>query len=259
MSNLLLKGQPIGKVKGILFDKDGTLSNSEENLLKLTQLRINQVSTLIDSHNGINKKSNIKLKQLLSTSYGITPKGIKPDKILAVASRNDNLIATATIISLLEESWPNAINIATEAFDKADKLYLERQDRQLTSPVLPGFISFFKELRKKNIICSLISNDNTHGIKNFLNNNNLDKGISHFWSCENKPVKPNPLAVHALCKLIKLNPEDCALIGDSDSDLLMAQQAGIPIVLGYSGGWKIPPILTYQDHLFHNWEELSID
>ena len=259
MSQLLLKGQPIGKVKGILFDKDGTLSNSEEHLLALASIRLNQVSTLIESRNGINKKLNFKIRKLLSTSYGITPEGIKPEMTLAIASRNDNLIATATIISLLEESWPNALKIATEVFDNADKIYLRNENKSLRSIVLPGFLSFFENLRKENIICSLISNDNNSGIKNFLINNGLDKDISHFWSCENKPTKPNPLAVLELCKSMKLDPKDCALIGDSDSDLLMAQQAGIPIVLGYSGGWKIAPILTHQDHLFHHWDELSID
>ena len=42
MPQLILKGIPIGEVKGVLFDKDGTLSNSENYLKELAFLRINE-------------------------------------------------------------------------------------------------------------------------------------------------------------------------------------------------------------------------
>ena len=40
MAVLLLKGVPIASIDGVLFDKDGTLSNSELNLLELAERRI---------------------------------------------------------------------------------------------------------------------------------------------------------------------------------------------------------------------------
>ena len=43
MPKLLLKGNSIGTaIKGVLFDKDGTLSNSEAHLMSLAQKRIKE-------------------------------------------------------------------------------------------------------------------------------------------------------------------------------------------------------------------------
>ena len=42
MQEILLQGNPIGSVNGILFDKDGTLVNSEKRLLMLAKLRISE-------------------------------------------------------------------------------------------------------------------------------------------------------------------------------------------------------------------------
>ena len=47
MPTLFLRGDPIGIIKGVLFDKDGTLSNSEEHLLHLAKLRVQEASRLL--------------------------------------------------------------------------------------------------------------------------------------------------------------------------------------------------------------------
>ena len=253
MSELFLKGSPIGKVKGILFDKDGTLSNSEEYLLSLSKYRIEE-SIKFFSQKKINQQVISDLENLLTKTYGVTSKGLKPDSTLAVASREHNIISTATVFSILGQSWPSSIFLANKIFNKADNLNKSNFRR----PLLPGFMHFLNKLIDKNIICSLISNDNNLGITDFLTNNNLDQKITHYWSCENNPQKPNPDAVKKLCNRLKLNPKDCALIGDADTDLQMAKEAGIGLVLGYTGGWKNSPLLHYQHHLIHHWDEISI-
>ena len=43
---------------------------------------------------------------------------------------------------------------------------------------------------------------------------------------------------------MNINPSDCALISDADTDLKMAKEADIPIVIGFTGGWENPPTLT---------------
>ena len=40
MAELLIKNSSVGFIKAIIFDKDGTLSNSEEYLLELAKTRI---------------------------------------------------------------------------------------------------------------------------------------------------------------------------------------------------------------------------
>ena len=57
---------------------------------------------------------------------------------------------------------------------------------------------------------------------------------------------------------MNINPSDCALISDADTDLKMAKEADIPIVIGFTGVWEIPPTLTEERFLVKNLNELKI-
>tara|TARA_B100000700_G_C15024571_1_gene847483 strand:+ start:540 stop:1316 length:777 start_codon:yes stop_codon:yes gene_type:complete len=257
MTELYLKGHSIGKIKGILFDKDGTLTNSEDHLISISKIRINES---INYFKGREEKVDFieKLNNLLSSAYGISKKGLRPNSIVAVGSREQNLISTATIFCLLGEGWSQALKTASYVFNEADKVYYNGNIEGINRPLIPGILNFLNQLRKNSIVYSIISNDNVNGIKDFLFDNNLDKEIITFWSCENKFKKPDPNAVKELCKILRVNPHDCALIGDSDSDLLMAREAGMKLALGFTGGWTEKPKLSYQHHLIHHWDEISI-
>ena len=108
MPTLLLRGKPIGTVQGVLFDKDGTLSNSESHLESLAELRIQQASELLKKQ-GANSNVLERLEELLSSAYGLTNDGISPNGTIAIASRDNNIISTATVLCLLGETWPKAL------------------------------------------------------------------------------------------------------------------------------------------------------
>ena len=71
------------------------------------------------------------------------------------------------------------------------------------------------------------------------------------------PSKPNPNAIIGLCKILKVKSSQCAIISDSDTDLLMAKKSNVKILLGYTGGWSVAPKLYEHDHLIHDWDEIS--
>ena len=109
MPTLLLKGKAIGKIKGVLFDKDGTLSNSEGHLLNLAKLRIKGILKLLKEKKYAFSKDN-EVKELLTKAYGLSNEGLNPNGTIAIASRECNLISTATILCLLGETWPKAFS-----------------------------------------------------------------------------------------------------------------------------------------------------
>ncbi len=257
MSELLLKGVPIGAIKGVLLDKDGTISNSEVHLLYLAKARIKAAIQIFRSKSS-NTEELSRLKNLLSSAYGISPQGLNPGGTIAVASRAQNLISTATILCLLGESWPKALELANEIFHAVD---LTAQKEELQVPkrtLLPGVMNILKKLKQANISCALISNDTHAGIKNFLQTHQLEEFISCFWSADNDPPKPHPEAVLGLCNILKLHPEECAVVGDAESDLQMANRAGVDLTLGYVAGWTMPPQLTAHKHIIKHWDELSV-
>ena len=255
---LLLNGEPIGTVKGMLFDKDGTLSDSEDHLVNIAKLRVQEASRLLIKE-GATDNTVRQLKRLLSRAYGLTSKGLSPNGTIAIASRNNNLISTATIFCLLGETWPNAYTLSSHIFQSVDILENGLKNNAEKRKTLPGVKTILRDLKNADVVCALISNDSHQGIQTFLARNNLKDLFANVWSADNSPTKPDPAAVEGLCKKINIKPSECALIGDADSDLLMARQSGIGITLGYTGGWTQTPQLTQHNYLIKNWNELTIE
>ena len=250
MPELFLNGSSIGSYKGVLFDKDGTLIKSEYHLKETAIARINE--TLKNLKNDLTTIEIEQLQTLLKSAYGLTSNGLNPHGSIAIASRKDNLISTATILCIFCKSWPKAYEMANKIFFNVDK-----QKNFIEKPLLAGAKNILIDFNNAGIKCAIVSNDTKTGIKDFLLTNNLENKFVQYWSCEDHPSKPNPDAIKNLCKIIQLKPSECLLIGDSDSDMQMAQKAGIGLAMGYVSGWDIKPQLSYQNKLLFNWQELS--
>ncbi|WP_320668246.1 HAD-IA family hydrolase [Prochlorococcus sp. MIT 1307] len=257
MPTILLRGEPIGTIKGVLFDKDGTLSNSEEHLLKLAELRVQTASQLL-KEKGASSKAIKNLQELLPKAYGLNEQGISPNGTTAIASRAHNLLSTATVLCLIGETWPKALELSNKVFRLVDLLDEKISNKSIPRTLLPGVRITLQNLREANITCALISNDSGSGIQSFLSKHNLKSLFNNFWSADHSPAKPHPAAVIGLCNKLNLHPSECALIGDADSDLLMARQSGVGITLGYTGGWSQKPHLTKHEYLINKWNELTI-
>ena len=92
----------------------------------------------------------------------------------------------------------------------------------------------------------------------FIFINKLEGIFDYVWSAENKPSKPNPEAVIELCNKMNLDPSECALISDADTDIRMAKEADIQIAIGFTGGWRNPPTLNETQFLIKQLNELRI-
>jgi phosphoglycolate phosphatase len=149
--------------------------------------------------------------------------------------------------------------LAEEIFDTVDRLHKQSSTKASSRTPLPYSKELLTELHSAGVVCAVISNDTHHGIEQFLHDHGLSQFITGIWSADDTPCKPNPGAVHGLCKKLHLNPSDCALIGDADSDLLMACRAGIGCALGYVAGWHRTPDLTSHQYLIHHWQELRVE
>jgi len=256
MAEIHLKGNSLGNIKAVLFDKDGTLSNSEEYLLEIARMRVQEACNIASTKTSISRNL-LEIKSQLSMVYGINDNFLDPNGLIAIACKDNNLISTATIISLNGASWPDALKIAQEIFKRVDRkqLKLSPNYRNL---ILPGALNFLKQLASASIKSAVISNDSAIGIENFISSNNLEEFITHRWSSDDDPSKPNPDAVKNLCQSLELKAEECALISDADSDMRMAKEAGIGVILGYTAGWRTKPSIKEQQCLINHWDEITV-
>ncbi len=279
MAQLLLRGVALGEVRAVLFDKDGTLSISEPQLITLAEARVFLCLERVDA------ALQVELRQLLRRAYGLRQGGaaagesaICPAGITAVASREHNLIATATALVQVGLGWPEALSLSEEVFAEADRADARRDLARLassaaatqrgsggepaggTSRTTEGLRTWLEQLREASVTCAVISNDDVAGIEHFLSSHGLNGYFAAIWSAEHRPRKPDPAAVHGLCADLGLQACDCALIGDANSDLRMAVAAGIPhqLALGYTAAWSTPPPLAEPHPRVHHWRDLSL-
>ena len=257
---LQLRGMTLGNVDAVLFDKDGTLSISEPQLLTLASARV--FLCLEQAAPALPAAVLQELQQLLQRAYGLSSEAICPAGITAVASRDHNLIATATALVQVGIGWPEALALSERVFTQADQQDARRRQEAggHTSTTTEGLIPWLEQLRSAGVVCAVISNDDMAGIERFLASHELEPFFAGLWSAEHRPRKPDPAAVHGLCEQLGVPASHCALIGDANSDLRMAVAAGIPhqLALGYTAAWSSPPPLAEPHPLIHSWSELSL-
>ncbi|MEB3362068.1 MAG: HAD-IIIA family hydrolase [Synechococcaceae cyanobacterium] len=256
MVDLFLRQIHLGSVKAVLFDKDGTLSHSEPMLTLLAKARIDAAIELHDPGEGCDLGTVEQLQNLLCQAYGLRSTGLNPGGTIAVAARDHNLLSTATVLAQVGHGWPEALAISEEIFRRTDHLH-GRGSQQVPQPTT-GLPSLLRSLHSAGIRCAVISNDEASGIHAFLSDHDLAAPFVAIWSADHQPRKPDPAAVHQLCQTMGVEPGDCALIGDANSDLRMADAAGVAVVLGYCGGWSQPVALDPRFPQLRHWQELGV-
>ncbi len=258
MGKLLIKNSSVGFIKGIIFDKDGTLSNSEEYLLEIAKRRVEFAVNKFKKLK-INNFKIFLLRKFLNSVYGLKNKSLLANASLAIASKEQNIISTATIFTLFGFDWFKSLSISQAIFDEVDISLSNNEDNmQKKRTLISGAFDLLISLKNKGVCIGLMTNDTQAGIEQFISSNKLEGIFDYLWSAENKPSKPNPKAVIELCKRMKINPSDCALISDADTDLEMAKEADIPIIIGFTGGWKNPPNITEKQFIIEKLNELKI-
>lgn len=258
MPRLLLRDSCIGTIDAVLFDKDGTLSHSEPHLLSLARQRIDAAARLWRERCP-EQSMETQLRDGLGRAFGITPEGLRPDGTIAVAARQDNLVSAATVFCLLGSSWPDALHLARASFDQVDTSDNADITTQTPSALLPGAETFLQQMEHHGVRAAVISNDTRPGIERFLAHHRLSTLFQQNWSADDSPRKPDPEAVARLCTRLSVEPANCALIGDAETDLQMAVDAGVEVVVGYRGGWSTHPRLPSARHVMDNWQELTLE
>ena len=261
MAQLLLRGDLIGPpnqpIEAVLFDKDGTLSISEPMLAALAEARVFDCLRLLREHHPeFSGEQLLECDDLLRRAYGLDPEGVHPAGTTAVASRNHNLISTATALAQVGLGWPEALALSETVFAMTDTLH--GQGSVHKPRATEGLHELVARLTAAGLRCAVISNDDMAGIEAFLASQSLSQHFQACWSAEHSPRKPDPAAVHALCEELGVPAGSCALIGDANSDLRMAHAAGLPVVLGYTAAWRRPPPLDPSFAQVHHWRELVV-
>ncbi|MEH2010444.1 HAD family hydrolase [Nostoc sp.] len=196
-------------IQAILFDKNGTLEDSETYLRSLAQ----RAARLIDAQvPGIGEP--------LLMAFGVNGSSLNPAGLIAVASRRETEVACAAYIAETGKGWFESLKIATQALDEADK-YIE----QTPSPLFVGSLDLLKYLQEGGLKLGILSAATTKEVHNFVANHQLNDYIQLEMGVDEGPSKPDPILFLQACQALEVEPGATLMVGDSVGDMQMARNA----------------------------------
>lgn len=199
-----------------MFDKDGTLEDSQAYLRNLGQKR----SRLIDAQiPGIGEP--------LSMAFGINGDTLDPTGLLAVGSRPETEIAAAAYIAETGRGWLESLAIARQAFDEADRVI-----GTTPSPLFVGSLEVLKYLSEAGLKLGILSAASTERVRAFVSRHCLGDYVQLQMGVDKGPSKPDPALFLQACQTLGVEPSATLMVGDSAGDIQMARQAGAAGCIG---------------------------
>jgi len=228
-------------IEAVLFDKDGTLADSQDYLRNLAQRRARLIDAQVPG-----------VYEPLLMAFGVDHTQLNDEGLMAIGSRQANEIAAAAYVAETGQGWLEALTLVQQAFQEADK-YLPPKAEQ--TPPFPGTEAMLSTLASS-VSLGILSADSPEHVRDFVDRYGLP--IHYYRGSEaNGPSKPDPAMVHQACRALNTTAAHALVIGDSAIDAQMAQQssaAGFVAVVWTRPGHAQPQANAY----LNDWDQLQI-
>jgi len=222
-------------VRGILFDKDGTLLDFTP-----TWLPAYQAGALFAAGGDEAKARHMMVSTGLDFAHG-------------------SLLASATT-DQIAEAWIalGADHSAAQLTSLLDGIFAEQT--AISSAPFPGLYELIFELSEKDIVLGLGTNDGEGSAKEFLKTANIDPFFSFVAGYDSgHGGKPAPGMILAFCDAHDLEPGSVMVVGDNHCDLEMGRAADAGFVVGVlSGNGTHDELAPFADVIISGIEEFSL-
>lgn len=194
-------------IKGILFDKDGTLIEFLDIWTEGYRLFLNTLG--IDD-----KDKNYLLKAAGTNSNG----DLIPNSILASGTIMDLAVLTSTVIN--EDSM-----LLNEKLDDFFTDYMVSHPEKIVPKC--NLVDLFRELKKKDIIIGIVTSDSIAHTKFTIDVLKIGQFVS-FISCGDTHMpKPDTSSLKEFCSKFNLKLNEVAMVGDSVADMIYGEEVGL--------------------------------
>ncbi len=212
-------------IKGILFDKDGTLVDFQKTWFAIGDLMA------LDAAGGDRAKADALMD---AAGYDFKAHCFRADSVFAAGTNAD-------IVALW---YPAADAELRRAMTAGFDTFTAEQGAAHSVP-LPGSRDALADLHRAGFRLGVATNDSTGGAEKTL----LALGVAQLFDAAYgydavANPKPAPDAIHAFCDLTGLRPSQVAMVGDNRHDLEMARAGGAGLAVGVLSGTGTRETLT---------------
>lgn len=203
-------------IKGILFDKDGTLVDFEATWFAIGDLMA------LKAADGDRSRADALMD---AAGYDFDMGGFRADSVFAAGTNAD-------IVALW---YPDADEAARAAMVKHFDEVTAEQGAAKAVP-LPGSRDALARLHGAGFRLGVATNDSTIGAEKTLISLGVAEMFEVAYGYDSVPnPKPAPDSIHAFSKLTGLKPSEIAMVGDNRHDLEMARAGGALAIAVLSG------------------------
>lgn len=210
-------------IKAVIFDLDGTLLNTLEDLANASNFAL---------RNCRYKEHSIEeyIKFVGSGRY------ILMQRILPKEYKNNKKVIEK-VLELFDEYYSKHMHDATKPYD--------------------GIYGLIKNLKVKNIRLAIVSNKPDEFVGKTVNKYFGNDFEIVYGQRFNHAVKPDPKTVYEVMDYLNVTKDECIYVGDSDVDMKTAQNAGIKsvgVAWGFRGEQEL--ISSGANYIIKNPQEL---
>lgn len=204
-------------IKGILFDKDGTLVDFNATWLGVADFMA------MDAADGDRWKAD---RLLAAAGFDFANRRFKPDSIFASGTNMD-----------VVELWFPRLSDEDQMLAVARFNEITSVQGSTMAVALPGVVDTLATLHKRSYRLGVATNDSTSGAEKTL----VTLGVAQLFDAAYgydavANPKPAPDTIQAFCDLTGLKPAEVAMVGDNRHDLEMARAGGCGLAVGVLSG-----------------------
>ena len=196
-------------IEAILFDKNGTLEDSETFLRHIAQKSARIIDAQIPG-----------IGEPLLMAFGVDGGKLDLAGLIAVASRQETEVAAAAYIAETGRGWFESLQISRQSLDEAEKSFDNTH-----APLFPGALELLKNLSITELKLGILSAATTEEVQGFINHHQLNDYMQLGMGVDGNISKPDPRLFLQACKSLGVEPSKTLMVGDSVGDMQMAKNA----------------------------------
>ncbi|WP_018922897.1 HAD family hydrolase [Salsuginibacillus kocurii] len=243
MNSYLQINESSWEVEAVLFDKDGTL-------VDFPSLWVDWVKGIVAD------ASNEETIQRVEGALGLSIKDrvVDPNGPLAIGSMAE--VQTILAGALYETGW--SWDVARQTVHIAVEDMEERESYMQGLRPLPGLHDFLLRLERKQIKRAVVTADDTAIAEKHLEALSLHSKFQAVIGADQvQRAKPEPDMLLKACEELGVAPENCLMIGDTNSDMKTGRSAGTKAAVGVVSYTLYDDHLCDADEIIHHYDEIQ--